>query len=66
MLGWQMINRCNVASKVYMATCYKHIKWFEDIKCQILRNPKMDYDNDERFCKNYLSVWLYPSVSFDP
>jgi hypothetical protein len=48
-----------------MATYKKHIEWFQELKYQTFRKRKMNYVNDEGYCKDYLSVWLYSNVSFD-
>jgi hypothetical protein len=41
-----------------VGSCNKHIDRFQDLKYQISRKSKMNYDNDEGYCKKYLSVWL--------
>jgi hypothetical protein len=34
-----------------LATYNKHIEWFQDLKYQIFRNFRMNYDKDEGYCK---------------
>jgi hypothetical protein len=45
-----------------MTAYNKHIEWFQNLKYQIFRKRNMNYDNDEGYCKNYLSVWMYSSA----